>query len=80
MDYRIPVYHRIMPGNILSVRTVESFAMKLKDFGVGTIMTMMDRGFYSTKNIRDLENYSIIGEIAVYPEGTRRNFCTSQRE
>ena len=54
MDYRIPVYQRIMPGNILSVGTVESFAMKLKDFEVGTIMIMMDCGFYSTKNIRDL--------------------------
>lgn len=59
MDYRIPVYHGIMPGNILSVRTVESFAMKLKDFGVGTIMIMMDRGFYSTQDIRDLKNYRI---------------------
>ena len=59
----IPVHHRIMPGSIVSVSTVRSFATELKDFGTGSIMIVMDRGFYSAQNIRDLENYSIIGAI-----------------
>jgi transposase len=59
----IPVHHRIMPGNIVSVSTVRSFAMELQDLGIRTIMIVMDRGFYSTQNIMDLSDYSLIGAI-----------------
>jgi len=59
----IPVHHRIMPGNIVSVSTVRSFAMELRDLGIRTIMIVMDRGFYSTQNIMDLSDYSLIGAI-----------------
>jgi transposase len=33
------------------------------DFGIGSIMIAMDRGFYSKKNILDLRKYSLIGAI-----------------
>jgi len=59
----IPVHHRIMPGKIVSVSTVRSFAMELRDLGIRTIMIVMDRGFYSTQNIMDLSDYSLIGAI-----------------
>ncbi|QRF76018.1 Transposase [Thermoplasmatales archaeon] len=59
----IPVHHRIMPGNIVSVSTVGAFAMELRDLGISTIMVVMDRGFYSTQNIKDLKDYSLIGAI-----------------
>ena len=59
----IPVHHRIMPGNIVSVSTVSSFARELKDLGIRTTMIVMDRGFYSSRNITDLKNYSLIGAI-----------------
>ncbi len=59
----IPVHHQIMPGNILSVSTARSFAMELRDMGIRTIMIVMDRGFYSSRNITDLKNYSLIGAI-----------------
>ena len=62
-DHGIPVHHRIMSGNIVSVSTVNNFAMELRDFGISTIMIVMDRGFYSKQNILDLKKYSIIGAI-----------------
>ena len=62
-DHGIPMHHRIMPGNIVSVSTINNFAMDLRDFGISTIMIVMDRGFYSKQNILDLEKYSIIGAI-----------------
>ena len=62
-DHGIPVHHRILPGSIVSVSTVKNFAMELKDFGIAPIMIVMDRGFYSKKNIQDLRKYSLIGAI-----------------
>ena len=62
-DHGIPVHHRIMSGNIVSVSTVNSFVMELRDLGISTIMIVMDRGFYSRQNILDLKKYSIIGAI-----------------
>ena len=59
-DHGIPVHHRILPGSIVSVSTVKNFAMELKDFGIASIMIVMDRGFYSKKNIQDLRKYSLI--------------------
>lgn len=57
----IPVHHRPMAGNIPSVSTISAFTKDLKDYGIMTVLIVMDRGFYSDENIRDLEDYSIIG-------------------
>ena len=62
-DHGIPVHHRISHGSIVSVSTVKNFVMELKDFGIASIMIVMDRGFYSKKNILDLERYSLIGAM-----------------
>lgn len=59
----IPVHHRIMPGSIVSVSTVRSFVRELRDFGIQAILMVMDRGFYSTRNVEDLKEYSLIGAI-----------------
>jgi transposase len=62
-DHGIPVHHRILPGSIVSVSTIKNFVSELMDFGIGSIMIVMDRGFYSKKNIQDLRKYSLIGAI-----------------
>ena len=62
-DHGIPVHHRILPGSIVSVSTIKNFVSELMDFGIGSIMIAMDRGFYSKKNILDLRKYSLIGAI-----------------
>ena len=62
-DHGIPCHHRILPGSIVSVSTVKNFVSELMDFGIASIMIVMDRGFYSKKNIQDLRKYSLIGAI-----------------
>ena len=62
-DHGIPVHHRILPGSIVSVSTIKNFVSELMDFGIASIMIVMDRGFYSKKNILDLKRYSLIGAI-----------------
>ncbi|MCL4480307.1 MAG: transposase, partial [Candidatus Thermoplasmatota archaeon] len=62
-DHGIPIHHRILPGSIVSVSTIKNFVSELTDFGIASIMIVMDRGFYSKKNILDLKRYSLIGAI-----------------
>ena len=71
-DSGIPVHHRIMPGNIVSVSTVHNLAMELKDLGMHSVMIVMDRGFYSESNVKELADHSIIasvpGTLSVYAD------------
>ena len=62
-DSGIPVHHRIMPGNIVSVSTVSNFVMELKDFAMHSVTIVMDRGFYSESNVRELAKHSIIASV-----------------
>ena len=59
----IPVHHCPMAGNIPSVTTIKGFTGDLKDFGISTILIVMDRGFYSSGNMKDLKDYSVIGAL-----------------
>ncbi|MEM0135105.1 MAG: hypothetical protein QXU18_07765 [Thermoplasmatales archaeon] len=59
----IPVHHRIMLGNMVSVSTVRNFAMELSDYLMSDVMVVMDRGFYSEKNVDELNDFSVIGAI-----------------
>ena len=59
----IPVHHRIMPGNIVSVSTVRNFATELSYYLMRGVMVVMDRGFYSRKNVDELKDFSVIGVI-----------------
>ena len=59
----IPVHHRPMAGSIPSVSTIRGFTGGLKDFGISTILIVMDRGFYSSDNMKELKDYSVIGAL-----------------
>ena len=59
----IPVHHRSMSGNIPSMSTISAFSKELVDYGIFTILIVMDRGFYSADNMKDLKDYSIIGAL-----------------
>ncbi len=76
-DSGIPVHHRIMPGNIVSVSTIGNLVAELKDFGIHSVMIVMDRGFYSESNMKGLGNHSIIvsipGTISVYTDLLKRS-------
>ncbi len=53
-----------MPRSIVSVSTVRSFVEELRDYGIRSILIAMDSGFYSSKNIKQLKDHSIIGAIS----------------
>ena len=59
----IPVHHRPLAGSIPSVSTIRGFTGDLKDFGILSILIVIDRGFYSSDNMKDLKNYSVIGAL-----------------
>ena len=59
----IPVHHRPLAGSIPSVSTIRGFTGDLKDFGIMSILIVIDRGFYSSDNMKDLRNYSVIGAL-----------------
>jgi hypothetical protein len=56
------------PRNRITARKVLDSAPYImyrfaEDFGIASIMIVMDRGFYSKKNIQDLRKYSLLGAI-----------------
>ena len=59
----VPVHHKPLAGNIPSVSTIRGFACDLKDFGIRAILIVIDRGFYSSDNMKDLKDYSVIGAL-----------------
>ena len=59
----IPVHHRALSGSIPSVSTIRMFSKELKDYGIIGILIVIDRGFYSADNLRDLKDYSVIGAL-----------------
>lgn len=48
---RMPVYYRIIPGSIRDVSTLRESIKNLELFKSGTMHFVMDKGFYSEKNI-----------------------------
>ena len=49
---QVPVYYRILPGDI---KDVKSFALCFKESGITDATAIIDKGFYSKKNIQMLE-------------------------
>jgi transposase len=58
----LPVYYRKLPGNIADVKTVRKLLKDIDYMDMKKIKLVMDRGFYSAKNINDmyLNHYKFI--------------------
>jgi transposase len=50
-DSLLPVYYRILPGNISDVITIDKLIIDSKNLGLSNLKFVMDRGFYSSDNI-----------------------------
>ena len=50
----LPVYYRKLPGNITDVMTIENLLKGIEYLDIGKIKIVMDRGFYSAKNVNGL--------------------------
>ena len=59
----ITIHYRTITGNIPSVSTIHAFSGELKEYGILTILIVIDGGFYSVDNLNDLKGYSVIGAL-----------------
>jgi len=50
----LPAYYRKLPGNITDVMTIENLLKGIEYLDIGKIRIVMDRGFYSAKNVNEL--------------------------
>ena len=50
-DQHEPVYYRLLPGNI---RDVKAFTLTMQECGLKNVTLIADKGFYSKKNVGDL--------------------------
>ena len=50
----LPVYYRELPGNISDVKTLKNLLDTFAKLGMPKVHLVMDRGFYSKKNVDDL--------------------------
>jgi hypothetical protein len=47
----MPVYYRTLPGNVTDVTTLRKLLRDLQDMDMGKVKLVLDRGFYSARNI-----------------------------
>jgi transposase len=50
----LPVYYRKLPGNITDVKTIRKLLKDIDFMDLKKVKLVMDRGFYSARNINDL--------------------------
>jgi len=48
---KIPTYYELHPGPVSDTKTLKGFLGRMDKYGIGTIRTLLDRGFYSASNI-----------------------------
>lgn len=56
----LPLYYNIYQGSIPDVRTLDNILEYNKIFGIKDVIFIMDRGFYSKKNIEKLKDKKVI--------------------
>jgi hypothetical protein len=58
VEQRMPLYYRILPGNI---REVKAFSLSLKEFGKsGDVTVITDKGFFSNGNLTEMREEGIL--------------------
>ncbi len=51
VDMQLPLYYRILPGNI---KDIKAFKLCLEELNIKDVAVIADKGFYSEKNIEEL--------------------------
>jgi len=64
-DNKIPLYYEAFNGSITDSKTLENFFVSASEFGIKAIKLVMDKGFYSTSNIKTLFDEGAIFCISV---------------
>jgi transposase len=55
----LPLYFKLFPGSINDVMTLKNLVAEVKAFGITKSLFILDRGFYSENNIKELSNEQI---------------------
>ena len=55
----LPLYFKLFPGSINDVVTLKNLVAEVKAFGITKSLFILDRGFYSEINIKELSNEQI---------------------
>jgi transposase len=64
-EMKLPIHHRIVSGNIVSVSTIKRFIGELKDYKMKKVIIIIDRGFYSKRNLDEFgSKYKVIGALS----------------
>jgi len=63
----LPLYFRILPGNIVDVSTLCNTTEELKQYGVESFFLCMDAGFFSKANLEDLYAKGALGQNSLEP-------------
>ncbi len=58
-DEHLPLFFRILPGNIIDVSSLRNTLYELKNYGVKDAYVFLDAGYFSDENIRDMYENSI---------------------
>lgn len=79
LDNKLPLHHKVLPGKIVSVSTIHSFVKELEVFNVRKILLILDRGFYSKKNIEEIRTakHDVIGALASHLSITKKVLAKS---
>lgn len=54
LDCSLPLYYKMFPGSINDVTTLLNLIEEVKSFGVKRTRLVLDRGFYSQNNVKEL--------------------------
>lgn len=55
----LPIYFKLFPGSINDVTTLKNLVAEVKAFGITKSLFILDRGFYSENNLKELKNEEI---------------------
>ena len=79
LNNKLPLHHKVLPGKIVSVSTIHSFVKELEIFGVKNIVLILDRGFYSKRNIKEIldAKHDVIGALSSNLKITKKALTNS---
>ena len=62
LNNHLPLYFKLFPGSISDVVTLKNLVAEIKAFGIAKSLFILDRGFYSESNIKEMtaENIDFI--------------------
>lgn len=55
----MPLYFKLFPGSISDVVTLKNLVAEVKSFGISKCLFILDRGFYSEDNVKELNKEGI---------------------